>query len=379
MKNTENIEKLFKETFEHFEADVNPQVWATVQSGINSGLGGAASTAAKFAVGKIIAGAAAVAVVAGSVWYFASNNNSKINSTSLNNKKQTEATSKDISQNILSENQLAENSSNTQRQKQTASSVHTSNPPQADNSQQIQNVSGSIDNATSTGFSSSDNSATPSPSEHKYGKGSDAPTSLIRGSQIQNSKSKPSKDNSTSDDQDADQPLTATIFANTESGDAPLTVTFSNQGIASSLSWDFGDGSASRENFPSHVFDKSGTYVVTLNAKNSSGSVSDKVTIEVRQISDITNIPNIFTPNGDGENDMFFFEMKNISSIGVAIYSQKEGGLVCKWNSLDGSWNGKKMSGDDAPEGVYIYSIQALGIDGVPHYEKGTITLIRKP
>ena len=70
--------------------------------------------------------------------------------------------------------------------------------------------------------------------------------------------------------------------------------------------------------------------------------------------------------------------MKNINSIGVAIYSQKEGGFVYQWNSLDGNWNGKKMNGDDAPEGVYFYSIQAIGIDGVSHSERGFVTLSRK-
>ncbi|MEK6616984.1 MAG: PKD domain-containing protein [Bacteroidota bacterium] len=372
MKNTENIEKLFKETFEHFEADVNPQVWANVQSGINSGVGNVVSTAAKFAIGKTIAGVASVALIAGSVWYFSSSDNKTISSSEKQN--QTEPASKDISKNTISENQSAENifTAKTQRRKDF------SNQNSYAHSQQTQIVSGSNDTATVP--SSSENTlGASSQSEHKYGNGSDAPTSLIRGNQIQNSKSKPSKDNSSYDDQNVDHPPTATIFASTQSGDAPLTVTFSNQGIASAVSWDFGDGAASRENFPSHIFDKPGTYIVTLNAKNSSGNVSDKITIEVRQISDITNPPNIFTPNGDGKNDVFFCEMKNINSIGVAIYSQKECELVYQWNSLDGNWNGKKMNGNDAPQGVYLYSIQAIGIDGIVHHKKGTVTLRRIP
>lgn len=377
MKNTDNIEKLFKETFEHFEADVNPQVWANVQSGINSGAGSVASTAAKFAIGKIIAGAVAVSGIAGSVWYFSQSEN-KTN-TVHNNQNKTEIVSNETAQNIVSENKSEGTVSNSQN-KQIASSTHSSTKNVSDNGQQ-QTVSGSTDNVMVSDNSSADNTPTtssePAP---KYGNATQGDGGMMRWNKSANvSSSNSNESNSHSDSQEEESAApTANIFVNTTSGDAPLTVDFIHQGIASSLNWDFGDGSASRENFPSHTFDKPGTYVVTLNAKNSSGSVSDKVTIEVRQISNITNIPNIFTPNGDGENDMFFFEMKNINSIGVAIYSQKEGGLVYQWNSLEGNWNGKKMNGDDAPEGVYLYSIQAIGTDGVIHSEKGFVTLSRK-
>ena len=89
-------------------------------------------------------------------------------------------------------------------------------------------------------------------------------------------------------------------------------------------------------------------------------------------------ITKAFTPNGDGANDMFYFDMKNIASVEAAIYSQKGGALVYKWNTLDGNWNGKNMSGDDAPDGVYLYSIQAIGTDGVVHPKKGVITINRE-
>ena len=117
------------------------------------------------------------------------------------------------------------------------------------------------------------------------------------------------------------------------------------------------------------------------NAESSSGSSSvesaDVTSVgESKSVSGISNIPNIFTPNGDGENDAFFFKMKNIAFIGVSIFN-KGGEQIAKWNSLDGSWNGKTTSGMDAAEGVYYYSIQAKGIDGVEHSEKGTITVKR--
>jgi gliding motility-associated-like protein len=178
---------------------------------------------------------------------------------------------------------------------------------------------------------------------------------------------------------DNSESLSVSIFANTFSGDAPLTVDFMNQSTAPSLTWDFGDGTSSRENSPSHTFDKPGNYTVKLSAKTSKGIIYDKVNIEVKAISSITDIPNIFTPNSDGENDVFYFNMKNIASIGVAIFSQRTGELIAKWNNLDGNWNGKLKSGADAPEGIYLYSIQAIGTDGVAHSEKGFVTIRPRP
>lgn len=82
MKNTINnplddgeVEQLFKEAFEHFEADVSPQVWANVQSGLSSVGGSAVSATANFAIGKIVAGVVAIAGIAGSVWYFSASDN----------------------------------------------------------------------------------------------------------------------------------------------------------------------------------------------------------------------------------------------------------------------------------------------------------------
>lgn len=369
----ENIEKLFKETFEHFEADVNPNVWANVQSGMGSSVGSAASTAAKFAIGKIIAGAATVAVVAGSVWYFSSDNNKKINSTSSNNNHtQTETVSKKTAQNVISETQSPNSFSNSQTNKQTASINHSANQNLVNNSQTAENNSAISENETAAENSNSQPA-------HKYGNASQGDGGMMRGNKFSSSSSSNNAvSNSSSDSQDEDASMpTANIFVSTTSGDAPLTVEFINQGIASTLSWDFGDGSSSRENFPSHTFDKAGSYVVTLNAKNTAGGVSDKVTIEVKPISSIENAPNIFTPNGDGENDIFFFEMKNIASIGVAVYSQKTGEQVAKWNSLDGNWNGKLFNGTNASDGVYFYSIQAIGTDGLSHSETGFVTLKR--
>jgi len=378
MKNSDNIEKLFKEKFEHFEADVNPNVWSNVQHSINAApAGGIASSVAKYTIGKIIAGAASVAVITGSVWYFVSSDN-KINSSSADKKSQTEISSKNNAENIISENQVAGTTSNSSSsQKQIASTPNsTSSDQNAINQDQSQNISGDIIHETTADASNTDNSSSASQPAHKYGKADQEPTSMIRGNQAQIYQSKSQNNNSSSDNQNTEQAPVATIYSSTESGDAPLTVNFSNQGVAASLNWDFGDGSVSRENAPSHTFIKPGNYVVKLSAKNSSGSVSDKISIEVKSISDVLNIPNIFTPNGDGIDDFFYFETKNIASIEVTIFNMG-GNIMASWTTLDGKWDGKMKNGTDALEGNYLYVIQATGTDGVIHPKKGSVTLKR--
>ncbi len=66
---------------------------------------------------------------------------------------------------------------------------------------------------------------------------------------------------------------TADFVGSPTSGDAPLTVNFTDQssGVPTSWSWDFGDGNTSTEQNPSHTYDAAGTYTVSLTASNSCG------------------------------------------------------------------------------------------------------------
>jgi gliding motility-associated-like protein len=73
------------------------------------------------------------------------------------------------------------------------------------------------------------------------------------------------------------------------------------------------------------------------------------------------NIPNIFSPNGDGDNDTYFFEMKNVMSIEGAIYN-RWGVKIADYNDLNYSWDGK-VDGVDAVEGVYYVQFTMIGID----------------
>ena len=91
-------------------------------------------------------------------------------------------------------------------------------------------------------------------------------------------------------------------------------------------------------------------------------------------------IPNIFSPDGNGEND--FFEIKedvnrvNIESIEVHIYN-RWGHTMSSWSSLNGKWDGTTPNGEEANEGTYYYVITSLGFDGQKYLKKGSFTLVR--
>jgi len=85
-------------------------------------------------------------------------------------------------------------------------------------------------------------------------------------------------------------PPTAEFNATPLSGGAPLTVNFTDQstGTPTSWAWDFGDGSTSTENNPTHIYSTPGTYTVSLTVTNVGGTNS---TVKTGYITVSTIIP----------------------------------------------------------------------------------------
>lgn len=91
------------------------------------------------------------------------------------------------------------------------------------------------------------------------------------------------------------------------------------------------------------------------------------------------NIPNAFTPNGDGINDTYMprpLMVAGATSFKMSIYN-RWGQEVFQTSRVDGGgWDGK-FNGVLQPEGVYIYMIQAVFIDGSREEHHGNLTLLR--
>ena len=89
-------------------------------------------------------------------------------------------------------------------------------------------------------------------------------------------------------------------------------------------------------------------------------------------------IPNVFTPNQDGLNDLFKPTVgKHIRSIKTTIYN-RWGILTYKSNSLNEGWDGRTTAGIKVSEGTYFYIIETTSKEnGNSTTYKGALTLIR--
>ena len=73
-------------------------------------------------------------------------------------------------------------------------------------------------------------------------------------------------------------------------------------------------------------------------------------------------VPNVFTPNGDGQNDEFRVAYRSLREFHCWVYN-RWGHLVFEWTDPAKGWDGTISGGRPAAEGAYFYVIRALGTD----------------
>ena len=86
-------------------------------------------------------------------------------------------------------------------------------------------------------------------------------------------------------------------------------------------------------------------------------------------------VPNAFTPNGDGNNDILFVRGNFITDLYFTVYN-RWGELVFETRNLTQGWDGT-YNGRDADPAVFVYYLEAFCEGGESYFEKGNITLIR--
>lgn len=172
--------------------------------------------------------------------------------------------------------------------------------------------------------------------------------------------------------------VNAIINATPTSGLIPLSVFFGNgssTGLGISYYWNFGDGDTSTQFQPTHTYTSTGNYIVTLIV--SDGICSDTTSILIDAFDDsVIIIPNVFTPNGDGFNDLFAVDGINLIAINAEIYN-RWGQILYTWNTVKGGWDGKTTSGENSPDGTYFYLIKITDHNNEEHLKKGSFSLIR--
>jgi gliding motility-associated-like protein len=124
--------------------------------------------------------------------------------------------------------------------------------------------------------------------------------------------------------------------------------------LASEWNWDFGDGTTSTDSLPFHSYYEPGTYDITLIVRSGLDCL-DTLTLPVNVVEGLI-VPNVFTPNNDGINDVFDIRTSDVGLFNLEIYN-RWGNVVFENTSPLISWDGVTASGTQASAGTYFYVI----------------------
>lgn len=131
---------------------------------------------------------------------------------------------------------------------------------------------------------------------------------------------------------------------------------------------------SSGETGTSVVIVEPGDYFVTV--KDSFGCVQTDSIGLGDLCPGIVDVPNVFTPGGDGLNDEFCLDLINIVEFEFTIYNRWGQEVFYSMNETT-CWNGE-VQGIDAPSGTYFYVLRTLdGMEETASF-RGSLTLIRE-
>ncbi len=116
------------------------------------------------------------------------------------------------------------------------------------------------------------------------------------------------------------------------------------------------------------------TYVVTATAANGCKD-TDTITVYVELRCGEVFVPNVFSPNKDGKNDILHVRNNCLSTIDFRVFD-RWGELVFYSKTPGEGWDGT-YRGKELDPAVFVYSLEAVLSNGVSVSKKGNITLIR--
>lgn len=141
--------------------------------------------------------------------------------------------------------------------------------------------------------------------------------------------------------------------------------------------WDMGDGSTFTDQSVEYTYPMMGTYTVTLIVNDEFGCV-DTASQDVRVREDMRfYVPNAFSPNGDGLNDVFIPIGTELSEEGytLAIYN-RWGELIFLTHRLDQGWDGTFKGRYVESGSVMHYIINYQNKDGRQFVSKGVVHVL---
>lgn len=148
----------------------------------------------------------------------------------------------------------------------------------------------------------------------------------------------------------------------------PINLTSFDFGFIDSYVWSTG------QTGPQIATSIQGYYYLT--GTNECGSFTDSAFV----LTDVCVIdfPNVFTPDGNGENPVFtsLQQPDGFKTFKCQIFN-RWGDLMYEYDTVFGSWDGK-VNGNEASEGVYFYTVTAVTVNNKDLTRQGFFHLIRK-
>jgi gliding motility-associated-like protein len=86
-------------------------------------------------------------------------------------------------------------------------------------------------------------------------------------------------------------------------------------------------------------------------------------------------VPNAFSPNGDGQNDILLVKGRGVQSIVFRVFN-RWGEKVFESNDLNFGWDGT-FKGEPQEMDVYAWTLNAVLDGNIPIFKSGNATLIR--
>ena len=145
--------------------------------------------------------------------------------------------------------------------------------------------------------------------------------------------------------------------------------------VAVEWDWSFGDGFTSSLQNPTHLYADRGTYTVCLVATNADGCSDTTCREIIITALSLLDVPNAFSPNGDGTNDVFLPLNYGLTDFLFRVYN-RWGELIYETTDPTKGWNGI-YNGVEQEMDVYVYTVSGKGEDNVFYSKQGNFTLVR--
>lgn len=156
---------------------------------------------------------------------------------------------------------------------------------------------------------------------------------------------------------------------------SPSVYFFNMSQFGNSYKWDFGDGAISTDPSPTHYYHFGGDYTIRLVAISPFGCI-DSISRDIQVEQDFRIwYPNAFTPNDDDLNEDYYPVYISASEIDFAVFN-RWGKEVFRSKELGKGWNGR-FDGTAAPEGAYVFTVNAVDLCGELVSYTGKFFLIR--